>query len=223
MPIHKVGYRGWEGKKVPVSRRWWIISWTGIRVALRSRWVRRLMFICYFPVLYWGLGVFLLEQYMAQPDLQNDLIKAMQQANQFESRRDRWRRPGRNAPPQISRLQRYEQNLNMLPKSDVVIDALQSPGADTRHVIWSWLLMTFFRYPQSIMLLFLVGFIAPGLISRDVRSRAFLLYFSRPIGRFEYILGKLLIPAVFIAFITCLPALVLYVFGDLVIVKNFAY
>ena len=63
------------------------------------------------------------------------------------------------------------------------------------------------------MLLFLVGFIAPGLISRDVRSRAFLLYFSRPIGRFEYILGKLMIPAVFIAFITCLPALVLYVFG----------
>lgn len=213
MPIHKVGYRGWQGKKVPVHWRWWIISLTGIRVALRSRWVRRLMFVCYFPLLYWGLGVFLLEQYMAQPELQSDLIKIMQQGEQLERNQRRWQRPGRNAPPQIRTMQRYQQNLNMLPKSDVVIDALKTPGVDTRHVIWSWLLMTFFRYPQSIMLLFLVGFIAPGLISRDVRSRAFLLYFSRPIGRFEYILGKLVIPAVFIALISCLPALVLYVFG----------
>lgn len=212
MPIHKVGYRGWQGKKVPVPWRWWIISFTGIRVVLRSRWVRRLMFVCYFPVLYWGLAVFMLEQYMAYPDLQSDLIEAIQQADRFENNRDRWRRPGRNGPPQNRRMQRPG-FLNMLPKSEVVIDALQSPGADTRHVVWSWLLMTFFRYPQSIMLLFLVGFIAPGLISRDVRSRAFLLYFSRPIGRFEYILGKLMIPAVFIALITCLPALVLYVFG----------
>ena len=213
MPIHKVGYRGWEGKKIPVSRRWWIISLTGIRVVLRSRWVRRLMFICFFPVLYWGLAVFVLEQYMAQPDLQSDLIEAIQQTEQLESQRSRWRRPGRRGPGPGGQIQRYQEMMNMLPKSDLVLRELQTPGADTRHVVWSWLLMTFFRYPQSIMLLFLVGFIAPGLISRDVRSRAFLLYFSRPIGRFEYILGKLVVPAMFIAFITCLPALVLYVVG----------
>ena len=219
MPIHKVGYRGWQGKRVPIPLRWCIISTTGIRVALRSRWVRRLMFICFFPVLYWGFAVFMLEQYMAQPDLQENLSKAaqqmeqMEQMEQFDFRRDSSRRARRNGPPQIRRMQRYQQNLAMLPKSDIVIDALQSPGTDTRHIIWSWLLMTFFRYPQSIMLLFLIGLIAPGLISRDVRSRAFLLYFSRPIGRFEYIFGKLIIPAAFIAFITCLPALVLYVFG----------
>ena len=217
MPIHKVGYRSWDGQKIPVSRRWWIISRTGIRVVLRSRWVRRLMFICFFPVLYWGLAVFVLEQYMAQPDLQQNLSQTTEQMRQIQqldlgNPRDN-RRFRRNLPPEVRRLQRYQQNLAMLPKSDVVLDALQSPGSDTRHIVWSWLLMTFFRYPQSIMLLFLVGFIAPGLISRDVRSRAFLLYFSRPIGRFEYILGKLVIPAMFIAFITCLPALVLYVFG----------
>lgn len=215
MPIHKVGYRGWDSKKIPASRRWWIISHTGIRLAIRSRWVRRLMLVCFFPVLYWGLGVFLLEQYMAQPDLQSDIIQIMEQRERFEptqnrrGRRDR----DRNLPPQIRRMRGYEETLSMLPKSDELLDSLKSPDDDTRHVVWSWLLMTFFRYPQAMLLLFLVGFIAPGLISRDVRSRAFLLYFSRPIGRFEYIAGKLLVPAAFIAFITCLPALVLYIFG----------
>ncbi|MCH2177693.1 MAG: ABC transporter permease [Mariniblastus sp.] len=217
MPLHKVGYRGWGSKKIPASRRWWIISQTGIRLAIRSRWVRRLMLVCFFPVLYWGLGVFLLEQYIAQPDLQSDIIEIMEQRERFQptqNRRGRRNRDrDRNLPPSIRRMRGYEETLSMLPKSDELFDSLKSPDDGTRHVVWSWLLMTFFRYPQAMLLLFLVGFIAPGLISRDVRSRAFLLYFSRPIGRFEYIAGKLLVPAAFIAFITCLPALVLYIFG----------
>lgn len=73
--------------------------------------------------------------------------------------------------------------------------------------------MTYFRYPQSTALIFLLGFITPSLIARDIRSRALLLYFSRPIGRFEYMLGKLAIPAAFLGFITVLPALVLYLLG----------
>lgn len=73
--------------------------------------------------------------------------------------------------------------------------------------------MTFFRYPQATMIIFLLGFISPGLISRDFRSRAFLLYFSRPIGRIEYILGKLAIPSIYLMLVTTFPALVLYVLG----------
>ena len=74
-------------------------------------------------------------------------------------------------------------------------------------------MMTFFRYPQGTWILFLLGFIAPGLIARDVRSRAFLLYFSRPIGRIEYMMGKLSILAVFIGLVSTAPALLLYVFA----------
>ncbi len=85
----------------------------------------------------------------------------------------------------------------------------------TRSAIWNWMIMSFFKFPQALMLLFLVGIIAPGLISRDVRSRAFLLYFSKPIGRFEYIIGKLFIPMVFICLITTLPGLGLYAVGVL--------
>jgi len=65
------------------------------------------------------------------------------------------------------------------------------------------------------MILFLVGAITPSLISRDIRSRAFLLYFSRPISKTEYILGKFFIPATFVSLVTALPAIGLYAFGVL--------
>ena len=57
--------------------------------------------------------------------------------------------------------------------------------------MWSWLLYTFLRYPQGGIMVLMVGIIAPPLISQDVRSRAFLLYFSRPLARWQYALGKL--------------------------------
>ena len=44
MPIHDVGYRGWHGKKTSPLTRWKIITYTGIRLALRSRWVARILF-----------------------------------------------------------------------------------------------------------------------------------------------------------------------------------
>jgi hypothetical protein len=84
-----------------------------------------------------------------------------------------------------------------------------------RKDVWRWLLMVFFRYPQAILILFLIGTVGPALISRDLRSRAFLLYFSRPIGKLEYIFGKLCIPSAFIIGVTTLPALALYMFAIL--------
>ena len=60
-----------------------------------------------------------------------------------------------------------------------------------------------------------VGLIAPPLISQDIRSRAFLLYFSRPLGRAEYILGKLATIWAYLCMITLAPALFLYLLGIL--------
>jgi ABC-2 type transport system permease protein len=59
----------------------------------------------------------------------------------------------------------------------------------------------------------LVGLVAPPLISQDIRSRAFLLYFSRPLTRGEYLLGKLGSVWFFLAMISTIPALVLYFMG----------
>ena len=84
-------------------------------------------------------------------------------------------------------------------------------------MIWSLLLMAFFRYPQGLLMVLLVGMIAPSLISLDLRSRAFLLYFSRPITPLEYVFGKALVIWTYLAAVTTLPALVLYVLGVLLV------
>ena len=220
MPIHDVGYRPWTGKRVPAWRRGRIISITGFRLALRSRWVRRLMLVCWLPVLYWALGVFFLEQYMARPALQQGVAAAAKTEQALEELPldqiplQQLPLPGSQAIQQQQQVvDQLKDNFNMLPKLDVLADELQRPGEDTRHTVWSWLLMTLFRYPQASMLVFLLGFVTPTLISRDVRSRAFLLYFSRPIGLFEYIVGKLAVPSGFIVFVTLLPAVALYLLG----------
>lgn len=84
-----------------------------------------------------------------------------------------------------------------------------------RHDMWSWLLYSFFRKPQGFLMVVIVGMIAPRLVSQDIRSRAFLLYFSRPLGRLEYVLGKVCTVLFYVALISALPALMLYVLGVL--------
>lgn len=97
-----------------------------------------------------------------------------------------------------------------------IVDALRSQGSEaTRHMVWGWLLQTFFRYPQGVIMVLVVGLIGPPLISQDLRSRAFLLYFSRPVTRSEYMLGKLATVWFYLATISTLPALSLYVLGVL--------
>jgi ABC-2 type transport system permease protein len=94
-------------------------------------------------------------------------------------------------------------------------EAVENDPASVRHEVWSTILMTFFRYPQAIALVLLVGLIAPRLISYDLRSRAYLLYFSRPLSILEYVLGKLSIVWFYLFLITTLPALCLYGLGVL--------
>ena len=208
MPIHKVGYRSWKGKKTPKWNRWWIITETGFRIAFQSAWVRRILLICWLPVLYWGFGLFMIEQ-----AIENRLFETAETALVDI---DQPIPESTDLVVEVAREKMLEEfaKLEMLPAKDVLITSLQSNDENLiRHTVWSWLLMTFFRYPQGTAILFLLGFITPGLISQDVRSRAFLLYFSRPIGRFEYVAGKMFIPIVFLMLITTLPAIFLFMFG----------
>ncbi|MHB8866631.1 MAG: ABC transporter permease, partial [Pirellulaceae bacterium] len=105
--------------------------------------------------------------------------------------------------------------LERLPQSEVALTAFHADPALARHEVWSLLLLTFFRYPQAVLMVLLVGMIAPPLISQDFRSRAFLLYFSRPITPMEYIFGKAVVVWIYLAAVTTLPALVLYALGVL--------
>ena len=82
-----------------------------------------------------------------------------------------------------------------------------------RPTLWSEVLFLFFRLPQAFTVVIVIGMIAPKLISRDMKNRAFLLYYSRPISPWQYVLGKCAIVWAFLAGLTTLPALMLYLLG----------
>jgi ABC-2 type transport system permease protein len=215
MPIHEVGYRPWNGNKTPQYSRFSIITESGIRLAAKSRWVRRLLFFAWLPVLYWGVGFFVIEQSLERQAV--NFNQAMVAANMPEQAIEVAKETAEAMDAEQKLIaQTIRSRFRMIPKSDELADALEQGDEEkTRNIVWSWLLMTFFRYPQALLILFLLGSVTPGLISRDLRSRAFLLYFARPIGKIEYIVGKLLIPIAFIIFVTTLPALALYLFAIL--------
>ena len=192
MPIHDLGYRGWQGKRLPAWTHWLVIAGTGIKIALRSQWIRRTVLLSWMPAFTLAVVFFAYEQANENQVLQ----RAPSEEIMLRSLR--------NSP------------LQMDPDLEVLVRGLRnSDVSEGRHMDWSWLFTSFFKYSQGAMMLLLVGLIAPPLISKDVRTRAFLMYFSKPIGRLEYILGKISVPAFFVAGITIIPGMLLYVFGVL--------
>ncbi len=229
MPIHNLGYRAWTWQRTSSWFRWLAIAENGFRISLKSNWVKRLMFFAWLPILYWGVGIFVYERFVEQPVGGGAITFQVQETPPR-------RNPPRRRPPDFQDMLEQERNqsggevsekmqsrvlaeflksrFTFLPMSGQLADRIADGGRSAwRVTFWTWLLMTFFRYPQATTVVFILGFIAPSLVARDVRSRAFLLYFSRPIGRLDYMLGKLAIPAVFLALVTTLPALVLYLIG----------
>ena len=180
MPLHDVGYRGWDGERSGLRWRWLIIAMTGIRLVWRGTWIRRTFLFTWLPVLVLALGFILYEQSIAYPELR-DVFQGVLFASGMEDR-----------------FQSY----------------LETPEQE-RATIWGVLLLTFFRYPQSFAIVLLIGVIAPRLISYDLRSRGYLLYFSRPITPLSYILGKSAIVWFYVGLITTIPALIMYLLGVL--------
>ena len=99
-----------------------------------------------------------------------------------------------------------------LQRPDLAVQ-LMTDRDGARHEVWTLLIMAFFRYPQLSAMVLLVGLIAPMLISYDLRSRAYLLYFSRPLHALHYMMGKAMVVWFFLAMIVTVPALTLYLIG----------
>ena len=187
MAVHDLGYRGWKGSRRGGYSRWWVIATTGIQRAWQSRWVRRLTSAAWLPAFVFALGFFLWEKSLLSPEFAMPLIDIAENAPDFPS-----------------------------DLRDTALAGLRTRDTETaRHGMWSWLLYSFFRKPQGFLMVVVVGLIAPRLISQDLRSRAFLLYFSRPLGRLEYVLGKVCTVLFYVSLISALPALMLYVLGVL--------
>ncbi len=183
MPIHDLGYRGWQGKLTNEYLRWSVIAEHGIRLVWKSMWLRRMLFFAWMPAAAAGFAFFLYEQTVKRPpDLLTTPLGDMV----------RW-----------------------MPQSEGVVEQWALDPASARHDVWAWILQLFFRYPQNVLMVVVVGLIAPSLIAQDVRSRAFLLYFARPLSAWEYVLGKASVVWCYLALITTVPALALYLIGVL--------
>jgi hypothetical protein len=225
MPVHDLGYRAWDGQLQPRRARWWAIADTGIRLAWQNRYLRRLLLVAWLPALYMGTAFLLYEQWLTQYEQQHAAIARARQSVERRAREGFERGGAAGALVEATGALREEgirgadEGLRHFPANQArhqlsrLIPGL--PIIDDRGQVWAWLLMTFFRHPQGLVLLLVVGLIAPPLISRDIGARAFLLYFSRPIGRMEYVVGKLAIVWTYVLMISTFPALVLYVLGVL--------
>ena len=169
--------------------RWWVIAETGIRMSWKSAWLRRMLLVAWLPAAYLGIGFFAFERSMQYPEARHRLASFL------------------NGIPKSSQVSGFLGGDPRIAGDDELNEA--------RHEVWAWLLHTLFRYPQAVIMVLAVGLIAPPLIARDVRSRAFLMYFSRPLTRTEYIIGKAAVVCCYMLVIATLPALTLYTIGVL--------
>jgi ABC-2 type transport system permease protein len=71
----------------------------------------------------------------------------------------------------------------------------------------------FFFWVEMFFSMILVLLVGPGLISQDLRFNAMPLYFSRPLRRFDYFVGKLGVIGFFLGGVAILPAVLAYVLG----------
>lgn len=79
--------------------------------------------------------------------------------------------------------------------------------------IWAVVFYYFFAYTQSFLSMIVIAIAGPPLIAKDLRSKAFLVYFSKPIQPWQYLLGKLATVTFFVFSMTLFPALLLYLVG----------
>lgn len=93
----------------------------------------------------------------------------------------------------------------------VITQLLRDDPAVVRTAVWS-IVFSFFGSTLHLGLAALAAAVAgPPLVSRDMASRAFLLYFSRPVSPGDYILGKFGVLCAVLGAVTLSPTLVLYV------------
>lgn len=231
MPIHDVGYRRWDGEVSSVWLRWAVVAGAGIRLVWKSHWLRRMLIFAWLPTAVTGFGFFLYEQSLERYTVRYEISRLLdvvdlQPEDDAETGRERDTAEGVSRDvedsqrgPQSDRQREEDAEFELVPDHPVgisrVVEDFKRDPQSARHGIWSLLLMAFFRYPQGLLMVLLVGMIAPSLIAHDMRSRAFLLYFSRPLTPLEYIFGKALVIWAYLASVTTLPALVLYILGVL--------
>ncbi len=94
--------------------------------------------------------------------------------------------------------------------SPEVAEILAAEPEISRPIAWQVLFYWFFAYVGVFFTFLMLSSVGPKLIADDMKSKAYLVYFSKPISIRDYILGKLGVIFLFMGRLLLLPALVLY-------------
>lgn len=191
MPILDIGYRNWDGPRSPSWTRCLVVASTGISLVWQGTWTKRLIILLVFPSIVAGVLVGAFEQTIADQSTRRS----------------------------IRFLERSPQAQEAMLNAGLDFETIKRDPEQARHFAWSYLLFSLFRYPQAFGMILLLGIVAPRLISYDLRTRAYLLYLSRPLTAWEYVVGKAGVLYFLIALLAAVPALGIYAFG-LILSKN---
>jgi ABC-2 type transport system permease protein len=186
MPILDIGYRKWEGERSPAWTRAFVVATTGVSLVWRGAWMKRLLMLLVLPSIIAAIFVGVFEQMVSAGGNRQDAVQFFLSSRTAEQ---------------------------LAVDSGLDLQDVRADPKKARHFVWSYILFTLFRYPQSLGMVLLVGLIAPRLISYDLRSRGYLLYLSRPLTPGEYVAGKAGVLCVLLLLAVTLPALVIYMVG----------
>ena len=92
---------------------------------------------------------------------------------------------------------------------------LHRDPSTVRTAIWSIVFAVFSSSFQLILTGLMAAIVGPPLVSNDLRSRSFLVYFARPVSRVDYVLGKVGVLVVLLGAVTLAPNLALYLLSIL--------
>jgi ABC-type transport system involved in multi-copper enzyme maturation permease subunit len=83
-------------------------------------------------------------------------------------------------------------------------------NSDARAAFWTGMLYFYLTRPTSFCAMFVVVVMGAGLIAADRRHNAHEIYFARPVGWWDYVVGKLSVIGVYLGVVMLVPALLLW-------------
>ena len=122
MPLHDVGYRKWDGCRTSNLTRTLAIAGTGIRLASKTAWVKRMILFAWLPGIWWGVAFFAYERAVE--------IRGLANNNQ-------------NLPTEVLQSQRNQMRgiaeRFRIPQANRLVDKLErGDTSGSRNIFWSW-------------------------------------------------------------------------------------
>jgi ABC-2 type transport system permease protein len=100
----------------------------------------------------------------------------------------------------------------ILPMLNFINPRILNEAQTFRVEVWT-LCYHYFLLTQLFFSMVILVLVGPNLISRDLRYNAWPMYFSRPLRRIDYFVGKLGVIVAILSLVTIIPSIIAYILG----------